>query len=599
MRSPSMLLGVVVLALTTFLPSLRARSPLDAAGAGKSLSSPPASPAARKGKGDKECEARLEELRETYRAAKTFEERTPAILEFARAPCKATVEFLAQLYEKDDNTGMHMTITRTLGRIGTKDAIDVVLKAGVPSLGKDLFASQAIAEAFESRLEPAAEKLVLRWFQSRSRLHAEMLKNTELWQRIVRAIARFRSKDRIKTLTRAATQEKSPELVVAILEALEEEKSSTVVSAARRLLRHRNPDVQVAAYSCLFAQDGKKSGAKFVRGLTSRHWQVRLISLRFLSKLEDPRLLRSAVKMLDDPEARVQLTAVQALLNLGGKQVLEPLIARLATSQGRLQDDLADTLARLTGRDLGPGAAQWESWWVQFRDVPGNYVRLSAEEFSELKAESERKQQTLLYYGLRVLADSVFVVDTSESMAERYVPRKDREEPRGKTVVENPPTPPSDADRRQRIEVARNELLTVLKGLKNGKKFNIVRFDSALRDFIQDTLGKRPERLERMLPKVREKAKAFVSEFEPAGQTYMLKALREAFAYPDVEVIYLLSDGAPTPESGDMADILAYVRKENRLRSVKINTIGFDLEEKEKKFLLELADENFGVFIER
>ena len=48
-----------------------------------------------------------------------------------------------------------------------------------------------------------------------------------------------------------------------------------------------------------------------------------------------------------------------------------------------------------------------------------------------------------------------------------------------------------------------------------------------------------------------------------------------------------------------MKVILERMRKLNRIRSIKINTIGFDLKDKEKEFLRTLADEHFGVFVER
>ena len=98
----------------------------------------------------------------------------------------------------------------------------------------------------------------------------------------------------------------------------------------------------------------------------------------------------------------------------------------------------------------------------------------------------------------------------------------------------------------------------------------------------------------------RSKALAFVDQARAQGQTYMLKALETAFENDEVDTIYLLSDGAPTPpEKAGMKVILERMRKLNRIRSVKINTIGFDLKDKEKEFLRTLADEHFGVFIER
>ena len=46
-------------------------------------------------------------------------------------------------------------------------------------------------------------------------------------------------------------------------------------------------------------------------------------------------------------------------------------------------------------------------------------------------------------------------------------------------------------------------------------------------------------------------------------------------------------------------DILRGIATMNRLRKIKINTIGFDLKLKEQELLERIAESNFGVFIAR
>ena len=243
-------------------------------------------------------------------------------------------------------------------------------------------------------------------------------------------------------------------------------------------------------------------------------------------------------------------------------------------------------------------------------------ARCSAEEFTKLKKKLAEDTNTVAYHGLRVLSDNfIFIFDSSESMKELYVPPEERKEnlagraggEAGRTVVVDPNNPNGNGGAQapketlqSKLLVAQKNLKKVLNGLKDGKKFDIIMFESIITDFIRAKLEKTPDRLALLDVQSRQKALAFVDQAKAQGQTYMLKALETAFENEEVDTIYLLSDGAPTPpERAGMTVILERMRKLNRLRSVKVNTIGFDLKEKEKEFLRRLADEHFGVFIER
>ena len=429
-------------------------------------------------------------------------------------------------------------------------------------------------------------------------------------------MADFKNPQRITFLGRALMTNRSPKALVVILDALEDTSDKKVISIAGKMVNHKDPGVQVAAMSLLYSQGGSKQKKLFEKGIKNRAWQVRLLSLRTLARLKHRKITEYAIAALKDPDPRVQVNAVRILLDQGGREVVLPLIRQIDKASGRVKDDIVDALTRLTGKDLGPSTFQWEGWWEQKGKTVKVVARCSAEEFTKLKQKLAEDTRTVAYHGLRVLSDNfIFIFDSSESMKELYVPPEERKEnlagrvggEPGRTVVVDPENPNGNGGAQvqkqalqSKLLVAQKNLKKVLTGLKNGKKFDIIIFESIITDFIRAKLEKTPDRLALLNVQSRQKALAFVDQAKAQGQTYMLRALETAFENEEVDTIYLLSDGAPTPpERAGMTVILERMRKLNRLRSVKVNTIGFDLKEKEKEFLRTLADEHFGVFIER
>lgn len=547
----------------------------------------------------------LQERMKVLKSA-SMEFRISCILEFANAPCTETVEFLSRLYSTEKNAGIHMAITRALGEIGSEAAIRVVILRGLPLLENNAFNITAVVQALENRLEPKAEQWLLK-----SGLKGSSLRRHEpVWARIVVAVAGFTNPQRVTFLGRELLTNKSPKVMVAILNALEDTADKKIVSLAGRLVNHKHPDVQVAAMGLLYSQGGSREKKLFEKGIRNRAWQVRLLSLRTLARLKHRRIVDYAIRALDDPDPRVQVTAVRILLDRGGREVIMPLILHIDTARGRVKDDIVDALTRLTGKDMGPSTFQWEGWWEQKGKTIKVLARCSAEEFTRLKQKLAEDSNTVAYHGLRVLSERfIFIFDSSESMKEKYVPPDERKDDPGRagsaggTVVVDPLNPDSQVQKEKlqsKLAVAQKNLKKVLNGLKDGKRFDIIQFESIITDFIRAKLEKEPDKLAVLNLQTRQKALAFVDQAKAQGQTYMLKALETAFQNEEVDTIYLLSDGAPTPpEKAGMTVILERLRKLNRLRSVKINTIGFDLKQKEKEFLRALADEHFGVFIER
>ncbi len=548
------------------------------------------------------CDERFEKIRQKFENEKatSSEEylRIPTIVTFSSAPCRKTIDFLTALYETEANPGIAVAITEALVTMAKKDAIEAAVKVGLVRLvgGEqiDEFTLDRIGEMLRQPMEPEAED----WLLDRGLKISPLRRNEAMNEILLLAAAARRSEKRIAILTREIRATKSPELQATILESIAESPDKNVAKLGVAFARARHERVVTAAYDILRMTKSKTYRKYFVSGLKSPHWQVRVLSVDALSDIDDKSLVSQVAPLLKDKDKRVQVTAVHALMVRGGVAVMEPLIEALEYTKARVLDDVTDALTRLTSRDFGPVAAQWDSWWRSNRDkvTDNDLVALSASEFSALKERSEEKA-TLLYHGLRVLSDYVaFVIDISESMKREYTPKKTGKARSSRTEVTDGKKP----DKEMRIETAKKELSQVVKGLEAGKSFNIVGFETFTVDFNTNELQGDPERLVKMEPVARAKALGFVGRMKPGGLTNVSGAIQTAFGYGDVDTVFLLSDG--TPEGGGITDheeLLRAVRRWNRLSKVKINIVGFDLDEKTRFLMERLADQNFGVFVER
>ena len=108
-------------------------------------------------------------------------------------------------------------------------------------------------------------------------------------------------------LNREMMTSKTPETLVAILNSLENVKDKKVVSIAGKLVKHKDPGVQVAAMSLLYNQGGSRERKLFERGLKNRAWQVRLLSLRTLARLKHKKISGYAIAALDDQIGRAHV----------------------------------------------------------------------------------------------------------------------------------------------------------------------------------------------------------------------------------------------------------------------------------------------------
>jgi len=542
----------------------------------------------------------FQKLKERYEKEKRKQpyERIITIEGFGDFPCKGTVPFLKEVIEDNkDKPALVAAAVRALGKVGTLEAVETIVMEGIPPLTGD-FNVNAVAKALSNTLKDDAEEWLIK-----NGLSDPVRKNPEVLKIMLGAISNLRSEKRIDLLQKEIRKAKTPELLIHILHGFRDSPPRNAAKIVKPFIRMANADVKVAVLEVLIAVKDTKNLSEYRSLLRNNDWRVRSLAVDLVVLCNPRRIVTYLKPLLADPEHRVRIGVIRGLMEAAGPEVMDPLIGALDKNEGRVRDDIADALARITGKNFGPIAVQWESWWAANKGKV-QIQKMSAREFAKLK-ESDSKQATSTYYGLRVISKNmVFVIDYSGSMMEAYVPPAGYEPPSplppekpGKTKAVAAKKSPADkgaggaSGRIQKIEVAKAELLKVLRSLPSGVKVNIVPFNTFVRSWKPG--------LTTLTPSSKREASKFVTDLTPEGMTNVSGALERAFADEKVDTIYFLSDGAPTHGITSPVKILEEVAKTNRLRKVKIHTIGFHLSSGAEKLMERLAEQNYGVFLAR
>lgn len=135
---------------------------------------------------------------------------------------------------------------------------------------------------------------------------------------------------------------------------------------------------------------------------------------------------------------------------------------------------------------------------------------------------------------------------------------------------------------------AKRELIPALQGLPETSFFSIITFGQDSQPWFRGMVAAAVEN--------RDLGIVFVKQLSANGGTPTRQALEQAFRYPDVGMIFLLSDGQPTDSSPEQ--ILGFVRSINANRHVTISTVGLGADQDER-FLTALAVENGGRYVRK
>ncbi|MEM7166803.1 MAG: VWA domain-containing protein [Planctomycetota bacterium] len=322
------------------------------------------------------------------------------------------------------------------------------------------------------------------------------------------------------------------DVVLAALRRLGEERLNASVES---LLGKKQPDLLVVGTVFIVAEDW--------RGSISEKW------------------LFDGLRHRDQA---VQGKAVSGLRKRRSKAAVPLLIDELRELQGersQLAYAVRQALIAITGHDF-EAIEDWDSWWkVNGASFDPNKVEEGATGVIRRKPDPDRDVPR--FFGVEIVSRKVlFLIDTSGSMR-AFDPLQEEAGGTG-----------SDWRIRQRIYRARTQLAAAVQKLPGDARFNIISYDDKFQVFSSKGLVPASK-------KWKKRATNFAEGLKAGGQTHTDVAFDQAFSDRNVDTIILLTDGAPyhSKEVGSrilIPQIIEQVRKLNKLRRLKIYTLGFE-----------------------
>ncbi|MBL8736985.1 MAG: VWA domain-containing protein [Planctomycetes bacterium] len=251
------------------------------------------------------------------------------------------------------------------------------------------------------------------------------------------------------------------------------------------------------------------------QSLVHRAWELRSLSIRYLTRHRDA-------------------TSVPLL------------IARYGKEDGRLGVELDEALFVHTGTRCF-SKRDWDRWWQKHKT---GFVLPHADSVRANAAAGAGSGKTVSYHDIPVVSSRIaFLVDRSGSMRA-----------------------PIGTDRKYtRLDAAKEQLNQVVSALPKTTRFNVVVYESAVVPFWKE--------LQPCSDEVRKDAIERTKQIALGGGTNIFDALEQAFADPEVDTIYLLTDGEPTAgRIVDREQIVEEIVRQNSTRQVVVHCIGLGID---------------------
>jgi len=404
----------------------------------------------------------------------------------------------------------------------------------------------------------------------------------------------------IEVLSRAGIVEAAPVLVQIALE--DKRADESVRYQIARALGRIGGEDSAPALEVLLADS-----APIVRmGAADAAGQLRLRSVS-----------AAVIPLISDSSWQVQSSAVKALAILRPPAAIEPLIEEMREG-GRLKEEIAETLFRITTLDFGANPDEWSRQWQKLQSINWR-IPTDAEVAKALESRRRsdeyygKTEQTNSFGGITTTSTRVlFIIDISGSMDDRVVEVEKFD--RG-------------YDDLTKLSIVKTELVRTIDSLSANTLFNIVAFASDLKPWKKFLV---PANIVN-----RASAKSWVSRLAAlggnesqqlaaagltgsanlgAGKTNSFKALMYAFGIdPDkpmrgpltnsaslksnLDTVFFLSDGRPsTGKLVDTHEIREAVERLNESYKIVFHCIAIG--DFEKSFLKYLAERNGGIYVD-
>lgn len=428
-----------------------------------------------------------------------------------------------------------------------------------------------------------------------------------------------RNKAGVSEMTQKMWRDRNRDLRIALIKAFKASVPETAWSAVQDLVEDKDWEIRANACELISRYPNREEeGLGAILPLTKdREALVRLAAMDALVLLQNPRSKDAAVEGLKDKDWRVRAASIKVCRHFRWKAGVQPLIDLLRDEEGRLQDDAAQALRDICDRDSAGDHAAWQEWWDRVSDgfkiptLAEIAERRRKESIREAGYDPPRKGDYPPYHGIKTRSRRIlFVLDTSASMAELVT--LDESDRASLVAFEE-----RYGQERIKINIAREELITMVAGLKSYAKFNIVTFNSKTdpwqKQLVPASAGNKNKAIKwlaRLTPEsiapLGGRGKITATALE--GQTNTFEAINACFGLfkgdevdkktfvTDADTVFFLSDGNPsTGRLTQPQTLLDYVATVNKRAKMVIHAISFG---NSNKILMEgLALRNNGQFV--
>ena len=370
-------------------------------------------------------------------------------------------------------------------------------------------------------------------------------------------VASSRIKDpKVQAAIRKSLDDKEDEVRRAAARVIARNGDQEAVPDLRKLLQKpKSPQDRALALEALGAlSQGNSKWLDELRGFAKdAEREARNQALLQITASKTKSLLPVLVEALNHEDASTRAIAVDGLLQLRVSGCVGPLVDRIGKENGRLEKEIESALWRLTAQPWGDDSKAWQAWW---ETAKADFRCVTDDEFDKAARAKEQKRQLQRtvsgskFFGIQVESTRVtFVIDISGSMLEPMY---------GRMVNDQ---------RATRIEVAKQELSLAVSNLPDNAWFNILSFSSGVQPWREGAMCKGSK-------EDRDDAQIWISRLGASGGTNLYDSLEKAFADPDVDTIFVMSDGEPTVgQQIDPFRIREDVALWNQNRKVVIHTI--------------------------
>jgi hypothetical protein len=326
-------------------------------------------------------------------------------------------------------------------------------------------------------------------------------------------------------------------------------------------------------------EDGGRGRRSSGHGRADEAWKAQVLIARAFEAIDKEATVPPIVGQLErGTQPEVVNACVATAARKQDKRVIPALISflgRVEKQGGWEYKQVRQALVDLTGQDFFT-QERWQGWWGTAEASWDFSHKGEAHEAATRERGPQEKVPT--FFGSEVTSNRVcFIIDTSGSMqmTDRPAENTMSEEDFAKADPDSPEIKPL-----KRIERAKKNLADCIKALQPTQKFNIIAFSDNNRMWKQAIVDATEQN--------KADALHFVEGLREDGGTNTYSALEQAFRDPQIDTIYLMSDGAPMVKLGNPGEqmkqfardevrrVLELVRRENRFRGLRVYTFGMD-----------------------